>query len=290
MSRRIIIDEDSRGQRADVLVTSLFPELSRSYVHRLFEESRISLNEKDVKPGYKLRMNDVLDIQFEVSELDQIPDIELPVIFEDSNIIVVDKPAGVISHSRGRYWDEPSVASFVRQKTGQPGQRAGIVHRLDRATSGVMVCAKNQETLSFLQKQFSQRNVKKTYRAIVSGHVEPQQAIIDMPIERNPAKPQTFYVSSNGKTAQTAYKVTDSIEKYDEVEMQPKTGRTHQLRVHLKQLGHSIVGDTLYDGEKADRLYLHAHKLEITVPGGDRKTFESPIPKEFKTFIKSRRG
>jgi 23S rRNA pseudouridine1911/1915/1917 synthase len=286
MAKRVVIDEETKGKRADVLVTGLYPALSRSYVHRLFDEERIKLNSAEVKPGYKLRLGDKLSIDFDLKELDQIPDIELPILYEDENIIVVDKPSGVISHSRGKYWDEPSVASFMRQKTGQPGERSGIVHRLDRATSGVMVCAKNQETLSHLQKQFSQRGVKKTYYAVISGHIEPQEAIIDMPIDRNPAKPQTFYVTYSGKTAQTAYRVVKSYGNYDEVELEPHTGRTHQLRVHLKQLGHPIVGDQLYGGEEAPRLFLHATSLEITLPGGKRQVFTSPLPPEFKEFRK----
>src|SRR5690606_19672441 len=120
-------------------------------------------------------------------------------------VLVVDKPSGVISHARGKYFDEPSVASFVRQKTGQKGERSGIVHRLDRATSGVMITAKNQETLSLLQKQFSQRKTKKTYMAVIEGSMPTESGMIDMPIGRNPKVPQTFHVTEMGKNAITRY-------------------------------------------------------------------------------------
>lgn len=264
--------------RLDQYAVSQYPNLSRSYITKLIEASKILVNDQPSKPGYRLKTDDEVQMNFELEELQTIEDIELPIIHEDENIIVINKPAGVISHSRGRYWYEPSVASFIRQKTGQDDDRAGIVHRLDRATSGVMICAKNQETLSFLQKQFSLRKVKKSYVAVVSGHLKQQKAIIDMPIERNPKRPQVFRVGANGKEAQTEYTVITSYDKHDKVELKPLTGRTHQLRVHLKHIGHPIVGDKLYGTEPAGRLLLHAKSLEITLPGGKRETFTAPEP------------
>ena len=162
------------------------------------------------------------------------------------------------------------------------GERAGIVHRLDRATSGVMICAKTPEALSWLQKQFSERKVKKTYVAVVKGALSEPEAVIDMPIERNPRKPQTFRVGANGKPSVTAYKVLKTGNGYSLLELKPTTGRTHQLRVHLHKLGHPIVGDELYDGPEAERLFLHATSLEITLPDKQRKTFEAPAPLSFR--------
>jgi 23S rRNA pseudouridine1911/1915/1917 synthase len=288
MAKRIVIDEQSAGKRTDIVATGLLPMLSRAYVHTLIENGRITVNKELSKAGYKLRKGDTLKIDFDPSELEQIPDIDLPIMYQDDNVLVIDKPVGVISHSRGKYWNEPSVASFVRQITHQEGDRAGIVHRLDRATSGVMICAKNSESMSFLQKQFSTRNVKKKYIAIIDGHIEPPEAIIDIPIERNPNAPATFKTSSNGKHAQTHYKVVNSSEKHDLVELTPVTGRTHQLRVHLKHLGHPIVGDILYDGSQAERLFLHAFSLEITLPGGARMIFTSPQPEAFQQLMESK--
>lgn len=271
--------------RLDQYVAEQHPSLSRSYVSKLIEAGNVLVNDEAKKPGYRLRVSDAVVMNFDVQELEQIEDIELPILYEDKNVLVIDKPVGIISHSRGKFWYEPSVASFVRQKTRQVGDRAGIVHRLDRATSGVMVCAKNQETLSMLQKQFSQRKVKKVYRAVVAGHLKHEQAIIDMPIDRNPKAPATFRVSANGKTAQTAYKVIKHAEKYDEVELTPATGRTHQLRVHLAYQGHPIVGDNLYNGPDADRLYLHAFMLTISIPEVGEKTFTAPMPQAFAEIM-----
>lgn len=284
MARKITIDETQAGRRADIVTTELLPTLSRAYVHNLFDAGKITVNNEQTKNGYKMRSGDILNINFDPGELEQIEDIELPVLYDDENVLVINKPAGVISHSRGRYWYEPSVASFVRQKTHQEGDRAGIVHRLDRATSGVMICAKNQETLSLLQKQFGLRKVKKSYLAIVQGHMKEKHAIIDMPIERNPKQPQMFRVGANGKTAQTEYEVVQSLDKHDKLLLKPLTGRTHQLRVHLKHVGHPIAGDTLYGLETYQRLLLHAYSLEITLPGGKRATFIAPEPDEFGEF------
>jgi len=283
-TNKIIVDEEYRSKRFDVAATEMLPMLSRAYVHSLIEGRRIVLNGTYEKPGYKLRTGDIITTDFDPKELEQIPEIELPVLYEDSDVIVVNKPVGVISHSRGRYWNEPSVASFVRQKTSQNGDRAGIVHRLDRATSGVMICTKNAEAMTTLQKQFSQRTTHKSYVAIVEGHLKLPEAIIDMPIERNPKAPATFRVGPSGKPSQTKYTVTERREKYDVLRLEPLTGRTHQLRVHLAHQKHPIVGDTLYRGPEADRLYLHAYSLEISLPGGERKEFIAPLPKEFTTL------
>ena len=290
MAQVIEVTEELKGKRADLAATEALPQLSRAYVHKLFEEERITLNGEPAKPGYKLRLGDSLSVNFEISEIEQIPDIDMPILYEDENVLVVDKPAGVISHARGRFWNEASVASFVRQKTGQEGERSGIVHRLDRVTSGVMVCAKNADTLSLLQKQFSQRGVKKSYVAIVLGHLKPDEAIIDMPLGRNMAKPQTFHGTPDGKPARTQYKVEKSFGSYDLVRLMPETGRTHQIRVHLYEVGHPIVGDHLYVGEEGKRLYLHAVSLEITLPGGERRVFESPLPPEFQEFMDKHHG
>ncbi len=270
------------GKRFDVVAGELFPSLSRGYIHRLIAEERITLNGASAKAGSKVKVDDKLETDFEAQDLQNIAPIELPIIYEDKDVLVINKPAGIISHSRSKYWDEPSVASFVRQKTQQKGMRAGIVHRLDRATSGVMVCAKNSETLKWLQNQFSYRKVQKTYIAIVSGILPSKEGVIDMPIERNPKKPATFRVAVGGKSAQTRYKVLTAASKFSLLELQPLTGRTHQLRVHLKQLGHPILGDAFYGGEPSGRLYLHALSLALVLPDHLLHTFEAPLPSEFK--------
>jgi 23S rRNA pseudouridine1911/1915/1917 synthase len=182
----------------------------------------------------------------------------------------------------GRIKDEV----LLDQDKNSLNNRAGIVHRLDRATSGVMICAKTPKALSWLQKQFAERKTKKTYAAVVTGHLNPPEAIIDMPIGRNPRAPATFRVDAQGKSAVTHYKTVSQGDKYSLVELKPTTGRTHQLRVHLGHLGHPIVGDQMYGGEPAERLFLHAEELEITIQkDSERKVFTAPMPPEFKAKV-----
>ncbi len=281
---KIKVTEELKGKRTDKLLAEQLPQFPRAALSKLFSQELVLLNDIPTRPGIKVKIGDSLSA--DLSPLDiKIEDIDLPIIYEDENILVIDKPSGVISHARGRYFDEPSVASFVRQKTGQKGERSGIVHRLDRATSGVMITAKNQETLSMLQKQFSQRKVYKSYLALIEGSLPTEEGIIDMPIGRNPKVPQTFHVTPAGKNALTRYKVLQQGKNYSLVELRPETGRTHQLRVHLAELKRPILGDALYKGAPADRLMLHAASLEITIPTSKRKVFTSNIPSEFNNFI-----
>jgi len=282
-------------KRLDTYLASLYPDISRAFLQKLCNTEQVLVNDKPEKSGFKLKPDDKVKVLYDISAIEKIDNIELPILYQDDNVIVINKPAGVISHARGKYWNEPSVASFIRQHTrlsfrrdgqaNQAGERAGIVHRLDRATSGVMICAKNQETFSHLQKQFADRKVKKVYVAVVLGRLSPPEAIIDMPIERNPKMPSTFRVGVNGKISQTHYKVMESSKNYDLVQLEPATGRTHQLRVHMQHQGHPIIGDTFYEGETSDRLYLHAFELTINLPGDIPRTFQAPLPNEFKQIL-----
>lgn len=276
-----IINQTDKPIRADVLLASHYPQYSRAALAKLFSMNLIQKNSNPIKAGEKLQPN--MSISADISPIEQIADVvDIPIIYQDNNIIVVNKPAGMISHARGRYWDEASVASFIRSKViNMSGERAGIVHRLDRATSGVMVCAKNADTLAYLQKQFSNRAVNKTYIAIVKGDVEPKNGIIDIPLARNPSKPQTFVVNASGKSAQTEYHVIAQENDYSALKLHPLTGRTHQLRIHLQYLNKPIIGDTLYGGQEHERLMLHAHSISINTPKNGLQTFKAPLPKDF---------
>lgn len=279
--------EEDAGKRLDVFVTEHMPRLSRAFIQKLGDTGKITKAQKQLKAGYKMKNGDLIEVDYDESELDTIPTIDLPVIYEDDDCIVINKPAGVLTHAQGALSTEATVATFLRDKLQDiEGSRGGIVHRLDRATSGVIICAKNQAALSYLQKQFAQRKAKKTYMAIVAGRMDPAEAVIDMPIERNPKAPATFRVGSNGKPSTTHYKVLEENETHSLVELKPTTGRTHQLRVHLAEQGHPIIGDPLYGkGAFGDRLYLHALSLELTTPNRQRQVFTAPLPHEFKAFM-----
>lgn len=275
------ITEQDGVVRVDKFLAHKFPEYSRAAIAKLFTLNLIKLNGEPIQPGHKLRPGTIFE--YDLGPLQEKPEvIPLPIIYEDENVIVIDKPAGIISHARGKFWQEASVASFIRERiSGMDGDRGGIVHRLDRATSGVMICAKNEKTLSYLQRQFSDRKVTKTYVAVVQGVPKITEAIIDAPIGRDLKDPKRFKIDKEGKSAQTHYKLVKTNNKFSTLELKPKTGRTHQLRVHLKYINLPIVGDVLYGDFKYPRLLLHAAKLKIKLPDGEDKTFTAPIPSEF---------
>ncbi len=282
-----VASEEDNGKRLDAFALTLIPDVSRSFVQKLIEEQKILVDGNSQKTGFKIHTGDTVSIDFDMEELKAVPEIDIPIIYEDDDCIVLNKPLGLLTHSKGAYNPEATVATFIAPKLkDMSGDRAGIVHRLDRATSGVIICAKTPEALSWLQKQFSTRKTKKTYAAVIKGEIEPDKAIIDMPIERDPEHPKQFRVGNNGKTAQTAYTVLKTNHAYSLLELKPVTGRTHQLRVHLLQLKHPIVGDALYGGAPHKRLLLHAQDLEITLPNRERKTFSAPLPTEFNDIVK----
>lgn len=327
--------------RLDQKIVELVPTISRASASKLIQAGKVKVNDElAAKASQTVSASDKVTVDYEPV---RIPEINFPIIYEDDDCVVIDKPVSVLTHSKGAFNPEATVATWLRDNFGPehdakaPGlsaiqgaseqrnepymkygdgaaqlatqqraksnsrvggsaaeqagaawwlsERAGIVHRLDRATSGVMICAKNAATHQFLQKQFSTRKVKKTYLAVISGEPDPAEAIIDMPIERNPKAPATFRAGSSGKPAQTHYKVIRTNDNYSLLELKPTTGRTHQLRVHLKQIGHPILGDSLYGGVNTDRLMLHASELEITLPGGELKTFKSQTPPEFSKLV-----
>lgn len=285
----------SRAERLDQRVVSLMPLLSRSFATKLISDGKVSINGAVVtKSGAKLKPEDIVFIDYDHDEF-VIPEIDIPILYEDNDCVVINKPIGLLTHSKGAFNPEASVATWLHNRITdkhlieadehQPNKRAGIAHRLDRATSGVMIAAKTGKALTWLQKQFAKRNVKKTYYAVVSGQLEQPEAVIDMPIERNPKAPATFRVGINGKPATTQYKVLQATESYSLVELKPETGRTHQLRVHLAQLGNPIVGDTLYGGNPNERLLLHAHELELTLPNRERAVFTAPVPDDFQAML-----
>lgn len=273
---------DLDKKRLDQALAKLHPELSRAYISKQIIDGRASVNGVVItKTGHIVSGSDKLILNLPLPS--NVEDISIPIIYEDDDLLVIDKPQGILTHAKGDHTNEATVATWLAKHLVKhpTTNKDGIVHRLDRATSGVMVLAKDEETQRFLQKQFSQRKVKKTYIAAIQGVIDPSEAMIDLPIERNPKKPQSFRVGANGKQAQTAYKVLKTSHDVSVIELTPKTGRTHQLRVHLQYLKHPIIGDNFYGGRPADRLYLHAHKLEFTLPGSTRREFTSPIPKEF---------
>ena len=273
-------------QRLDVhLSTDFDRSISRSLWQKYIKAGHISVNQRVVTTP-KFEVDETDEIAVKLPEQEQAS-AKLPILYEDDDVIVVNKPSGLLTHAKGGLSTEPTVAEIIRPKTSFASgtDRPGIVHRLDRDTSGVLIIAKTTEAAAHLQRQFAQRTAKKTYLAMTNGVPKLAAAKIDMPIGRNPAAPSTFRVDPNGKPAQTDYQVLAVADTKALIELKPTTGRTHQLRIHMAYLNTPILGDRVYGKPNASRLMLHAHKLEITLPSGELKTFEAAIPEEFFIYF-----
>ena len=272
--------------RLDIYLSTKFDTtISRSLWQKYIKAGYVSVNNKVVTTP-KFEVDETDEIALNLPEKEQT-DVDLPILYEDDDVIVVNKPSGLLTHAKGGLSDEPTVAEIIRPKTSfaTDTDRPGIVHRLDRDTSGLLIIAKNPESAAHLQRQFAERTAKKTYIAITDGKLKLNAAKIDLPIGRNPSAPSTFRIDPNGKPAQTTYYVLAENDIQSLVELKPTTGRTHQLRVHLAHLNAPILGDRVYGKSSDCRMMLHAQKLEITLPSGERKVFEAAVPDEFKKFF-----
>ena len=272
--------------RLDIYLSTKFDTtISRSLWQKYIKAGYVSVNNK-VATTPKFEVDETDEIALNLPEKEQA-DVDLPILYEDDDVIVVNKPSGLLTHAKGGLSDESTVAEIIRQKTSfaTDTDRPGIIHRLDRDTSGLLIIAKNPESAAHLQRQFAERTAKKTYIAITDGKPKLNAAKIDLPIGRNPSAPSAFRIDPNGKPAQTTYHVLAKNDTQSLVELKPTTGRTHQLRVHLAHLNAPILGDRVYGKSSDCRMMLHAQKLEITLPSGERKVFEAAIPNEFKRFF-----
>ena len=272
--------------RLDIYLSTKFDTtISRSLWQKYIKAGYVSVNNK-VATTPKFEVDETDEIALNLPEKEQT-DVDLSILYEDDDVIVVNKPSGLLTHAKGGLSDEPTVAEIIRSKTSfaTDTDRPGIVHRLDRDTSGLLIIAKNPESAAHLQRQFAERTAKKTYVAITDGKPKLNAAKIDLPIGRNPSAPSTFRIDPNGKPAQTTYHVLAENDAQSLVELKPATGRTHQLRVHLAHLNAPILGDRVYGKSSDCRMMLHAQKLEITLPSGERRVFEAIVPDEFKKFF-----
>ena len=256
--------------RLDLLAREIYKSYNRATLQKFIKEGYMKVDGEVVtKPNAQFVPGEV-KLELVVPEELKNADVKPEVIYEDDDVLVVNKPSGLLSEAKGEYCPERTLADF-----------GYVAHRLDRDTSGVMILAKSEEVQKFLKKQFQNRTVHKIYYAVVAGRPKLDEARIFLPILRNKKRPTTFLVDAGGREAETFYKVLKSDGAYSLVELRPTTGRTHQLRVHMKYLGHPILGDPVYGEETAERLYLHAGSLEITLPGGVRKVFTADVPEEF---------
>ncbi len=277
-----ILPEDEQAApkiRLDHLLVEQHPEYNRSSLQTFIKNGFVKVEgEIILKPNTKIPPTSQIELNVpERQEGIKYP----PIIYEDEHVIVLNKPAGLLSMAKGEYCPEPTLEDYGL-----------LVHRLDRDTSGVVILAKDPETQKMLRKQFQDRKTHKTYYAVIDGQPKLDEALIDLPIARNLKHPTTFIVDQNGKSSQTYYKIIQKNHQHSLLELKPTTGRTHQLRVHLKYLGTPIAGDPVYNPDsKAPRLMLHAGSLEISIPGqngNERKTFTADLPSEFTEFMEKK--
>ena len=259
--------------RLDTMMVGIYKSYNRSTLQKFIKNGFVKVDgEKVIKPN--ALFEEGVKIDLEIPDEMKNADVKPEVIYEDENVLVLDKPAGLLSMAKGGYCPEKTLEDFGL-----------LVHRLDRDTSGVVILAKDPKTQTFLRRQFQDRKAHKTYYAVLTGVPKLAEARLNLPIMRDLKHPTTFRVDPRGKQSETFYKVLKSDGKHALVELKPTSGRTHQLRVHMKYLEHPIIGDPIYGTEEADRLYLHAGALEITLPGGKRQTFEAKMPESFENVF-----
>lgn len=290
--------------RLDAFLAGQYPDKSRAQLQRYIGEGRVSVDGiVTTKPSVNISDDNIIKVNWpEASDYtaEIVKFAQNNVIYRNDDVVVINKPAGMLTHSKGTDNNEFTVADFVKSiynpdERDDSNNRQGIVHRLDRATSGVLIAALNNEAVNYLAKQFSHRKAHKTYLAILEHRPKLDQGRLDLPLARNPKRPATFRVDGKGKVAITDYRVMETFPGgHALVEFKPQTGRTHQLRIHAAYMGCPIIGDPLYGhGQLADRLYLHAYQLEITIIENGvhiRKTFTAELPADFQQKLTKLRG
>jgi 23S rRNA pseudouridine1911/1915/1917 synthase len=294
--RTLSLTADRSGERLDSFVARRCPELSRSYAGRLIDEGLVTLDGRQAKRSERVEASASVSVTIPPPEMIELEPEEIPltIIYQDGDLIVLDKPAGLTVHPAPGHPSGTLVNALLAAAPDLRGIagtiRPGIVHRLDKDTSGLMVVAKNGRAQSALQSQLKEREVHKTYLALVHRVPKPAEGRIEAPIGRHPKNRKKMAVVAGGREAITKYRVREEIGggRYALLEVEPVTGRTHQIRVHMAALGHPVVADATYGRRSTvlDRQFLHAHKLAFAMPLGGRKVeFESPLPPDLKKAL-----
>jgi len=290
---------DRPGERLDVFLSRAVADLSRSQARRLIDDGLVTVDGTPERPSYRLpggaRITATLPPVEEVEPAaERIP---LTIIYQDEDVIVVDKPAGLTVHPAPGHPSGTLVNALLALAPEladlRDRVRPGIVHRLDRDTSGLLVVARNERARDDLIRQMKQREVSKTYLALVQGVPQPPQGTIEAPIGRHPRNRKKMAVVAGGREAETRYRTREEVDGFALLEVEPVTGRTHQIRVHLAAVGHPVVGDSVY-GKRSDlvgRQFLHAWRLAFDLPSSGRRVeFESPLPADLRAALAALRG
>jgi 23S rRNA pseudouridine1911/1915/1917 synthase len=300
-----VVNESHAGERLDAYLASQIEGWSRARLQRLIENEDVLVNGKPAKPSYKLREGDEIEAELIAPPTDVFTPEHIPldIVYEDETLVVVNKPAGLVVHPAA---GTPSgtlanALAYHFQKLPGTGVRPGIVHRLDRDTSGLLVVAKTDAALENLSDQFRDRTVYKLYAALVHGRMQSDSGKIDQPLARDPSNRTRMAVVRAGRNALTLYRVRRAFDRFTLLDVELKTGRTHQIRVHLAWMKHPVVGDEVYGGGRdntirdpqlrarirsLNRQFLHAEKLGFKHPKtGEFVKFESPLPPELEDLL-----
>ena len=300
-SHRLVIPAGSRPGRADRWAADL-SGMSRSHVQRLITDGRLTVAGQPIKANQVITAGTVLDLvvpppspAYPIAQ----PEIPVDVVYEDDDLLIVDKPAGLVVHPAPGHGSGTLVNALLGMgEELAPGgiggiQRPGIVHRLDRDTSGLLMVARSDKAQASLQSQLKARRIRKTYLALVAGTVAAAQGRIEAPIGRDPARRTRMAVTPGGRASTTGYRIRERFARWTLLELDLVTGRTHQIRVHLEAIGHPVAGDPMYgtgtsrrgpDG--LERLFLHAWRLELTSPSTGRLIrAESPLPPALESVL-----
>lgn len=322
------VDQSHQGARLDKFLAEKMPEYSRAEIQKMIKEKNILINpstrstgsgqagseQTPAKSSYKLKTGDIIEIKTpeEKKDLSPDPSIKIKIIHDEKDFAIIDKPAGLIVYPGTKHKEKTLVNGLLAiwpeiKNVGDPsagGLRPGIVHRLDKDTSGIMIIAKNKSAFEYFKNLFKNKKIEKTYTALTFGHIAEKSGKIDFPIRRSKTNPvkQVAVISNKGKgdarEAVTYFKTVKYFfdktgNHYTLVEVKPKTGRMHQIRVHLSAIGHPIVGDKIYQSKntiqptKVSRQLLHANAIKFQSPAGKEAEFASPLSSVFSDFLKT---
>lgn len=293
---KLKIKKENIGLRLDHFLVKKLPAFSRSQIQKKIEKDQILVNQEKTESSCRLVLGDEIVISFiptNKTKLESLK-INLDIIYEDKDIIVVDKPAGLVTHPGSGHIKDTLVNAFldkIKYRDAKFPLRSGIVHRLDKDTSGILIIAKNEKVYNYFADQFKKQKVIKKYLALVQGHMLPKKGIIEAPISRSNTNRQkmTICMPGKGKNALTVYKVIKYFDQLTLLELSPKTGRTHQIRVHLASIGYPLIGDKTYGSRSsqkaAPRQFLHAYYLAIKLPSGRDKEFKSELPSDLQNVL-----
>jgi 23S rRNA pseudouridine1911/1915/1917 synthase len=293
-------DRAELGMRLDRFVADRLPDLSRGTVQKLIESGHVLVDGVVRKPKFRMTPGEVISVEIPPAAPDEIePDpIPLNVVYEDEDVIVIDKPAGLVVHPAPGHPRGTLANALVAHVPGIAvggSRRPGIVHRLDKDTSGLIIAAKTDRGRTSLVEQWADQSVEKTYLALVAGVVEENEATIDAPIGRDPKNRQRMAVVRNGRPALTHFRVVERFQHATLLEVSIETGRTHQIRVHLAFIGHPVIGDTVYGKPRdtdppLERQFLHAAELALDLPDETRMHWSAPLPDDLSGVLERLRA